>query len=548
MKKFVSSLLLTTVAVIAFSPSASSQVVWENHRSEVYPYLYRMAQKGLIEFNDLIRPVSRQHIFEQLETLAGKTDQLSEREKQELNFYLQEYRPHTQADSITAVSHLLRKDANKRWRAFSVVTKDFQLHADPILSVGGVSIRDNSFRQVSNGLQFWGTAKRWGFQFYYRDITESGTGMRNFREESPETGIIRVGTFNQEQQNHSEIRANISYAWKKSSLSLGKDQYLWGYGENGRIVNSDKSPSFTYLRWDYQPLPWMRFQYMHGWLNSNLVDSNRTYGTGTTGVFDDVRLIFRSKYIASHTLQITPIRGLNISVGESIVYSDRLDPGFLIPFNLFKVYDNNRSFNNLNAGNNGQLFAQVSSRNHLKNTHLYATLFIDEIRISSMFDRQRSRNQIGFNAGFSVTDLFLHYLTVGAEYTRVNPFVYQNLVPTQNYTHHDHLMGDWLGANSDRFIAFMRYNPLPRLRLNMRYQYIRKGAPGSIWDQYYAEPQPRFLSDFRFNRSDLHLGFHYEWINNLYIIGNVQLQNREAANGTSVRQNIMQLGIHYGLQ
>lgn len=255
MKQRVSYLLLSVLTAFTFLHTASSQVVWENHRSEVYPYLYRMAQKGLVEFNDIIRPVSRQHIFEQLETLSGKTDQLSEREKQELNFYLQEYRPLTQSDTATAVTHLLRKDANKRWRAFSVVTKDFQLHADPILSAGGVSIGDNSFRQVSNGLQFWGTAKRWGFQFYYRDITESGTGMQAFREESPETGIIRVGTSGQQQQNHSEIRANISYAWKKSSLSLGKDQYLWGYGENGRIVNSDKSPSFTYLRWDYQPYP-----------------------------------------------------------------------------------------------------------------------------------------------------------------------------------------------------------------------------------------------------------------------------------------------------
>ncbi|MBM3440750.1 MAG: hypothetical protein FJX94_07830 [Bacteroidetes bacterium] len=320
MKKILSYLLLSAVAAIVFSSIANAQVVWENHRSEVYPYLYRMAQKGLVEFNDIIRPVSRQHIFEQLESLAEKTDQLSEREKLELNFYLQEYRPLTANDTITAVTRLLRKDANQRWRAFSVTTKDFQLHADPIVSIGGVAIGDNSFRQVSNGLQFWGTAKRWGFQFYYRDITESGTGMRNFREESPETGIIRVGTFNQEQQNHSEIRANISYAWKKSSLSLGKDQYLWGYGENGRIVNSDKSPSFTYLRWDYQPLPWMRFQYIHGWLNSNLIDSNRTYSTGNTGVFDDIRLVYRSKYIASHTLQITPIRGLNLSFGESIVY------------------------------------------------------------------------------------------------------------------------------------------------------------------------------------------------------------------------------------
>ncbi len=40
----------------------NAQAVWENYRNEIYNYLYRMSQKGLIRLNDIIRPVSREHI------------------------------------------------------------------------------------------------------------------------------------------------------------------------------------------------------------------------------------------------------------------------------------------------------------------------------------------------------------------------------------------------------------------------------------------------------------------------------------------------------
>ena len=71
-----------------------------------------------------------------------------------------------------------------------------------------------------------------------------------------------------------------------------------------------------------------------------------------------------------------------------------MDPGFLIPINLFKTYDNNKSNYLINAGSNAQYFFQLSSRNQIKNTHLYFTSFIDEFRLSTALDAQKSRNQL----------------------------------------------------------------------------------------------------------------------------------------------------------
>ena len=101
------------------------------------------------------------------------------------------------------------------------------------------------------------------------------------------------------------------------------------------------------------------------------------------------------------------MKGLNLAIGESIVYSDKMDLGFLIPINLFKFYDNNRSNYLIEAGSNGQYFFSINSRNQIKNTHIYGTLFIDEIKVSALFNQKEKRNQLGYTIGASITDLLI---------------------------------------------------------------------------------------------------------------------------------------------
>lgn len=536
---------LFTICIYIFIPiSVFSQVIWENHRSEVYPYLYRMAQKGLIEFHDMIQPLSRAYIGERLMQLDSLRTKLSKTEKSELDFYLQEFKPLSQPNNQLGI---VAKDQNKRLRGLFYSGKDIQLYADPMASVMHVNGLGQSFTQTSNGLQFWGQAGKFGFQFSYRDYTERGTGLDSFRAESPETNIIKLFSNNPQKQNFTEVRAHISYAWKNGSISIGKDQLIHGYGENGRIILSDKAPSYPFIRFDYQPLKWLRFHYANAWLNSNIIDSNATYGTGNP-VSTGTRIQYIPKYLATHAIIISPKKGIDLSIGESIVYSDNMDLGFLIPINFFKVYDNNRSNYDIRAGSNGQFFFQGSARNILKNTHFYTTVFIDEIRVSTMFNKQKSRNQLGYTVGASITDIVLPYLTIGTEYTRVNPFVYGNLVPAQLYTQHSAPLGDWMGNNFDRFIIFAKYTPIPKLRTYFRIQQIQKGGAGTVVQQYEAEPQPPFLFDFQKKRTDLFMQVGYEWLNNLYFNANYQWLNEERQNGQKLSGSRFSIGVSYGLR
>ena len=538
-------LFFTFLFILAFIAHGITQNIWENTNTEVHPFLYRMAQKGLIEYNDLIKPINRVHVLNALNILQEKDSILTTIEKKELNFYLQEYtRPAKEQIS------LFKKDQNKRWRAGAITSNEFEFYIDPLLGINNFSGNNKNISQLSNGFELWGTAgknRNIGYQVYYRDYTETGTVNNNFRVESSTQGTILVGAKSDNKINYTDIRANINYSWKKGNISMGKDNLIWGYGENSNIVLSNKAPSYPYIRLDYKPLKWLNFNYTHAWLNSNIPDSSLSYLTNSGRIDNDFRLVFVQKYLATHSIDVQAMKGLNIAIGESIVYSDKMDPGFLIPINLFKFYDNNRSNFLIEAGSNGQYFLSLSSRNQIKNTHLYSTLFIDEIRVSSIFNKTESRNQLGFNLGASITDVFIPYLTLGAEYTRVNPFVYSNLIPAQNYTSYNYILGDWMGNNFDKAILFTKYTPIAKLKLVARFQKIRKGGSGTIYEQYAVQPQPAFLFDYIKTRSDLFLQARYEYINNIYLTSSLTLMQTKLAYGNVVKDNTYQLGISVGL-
>jgi len=548
MKQQLRSYILITLCSICliFPLVSKAQAVFENPKHQVYDFLSRQAQKGNIDFRDLIQPITRKQIAEQLALLQADAEKLSRTEQQELIFYQKEFAEFN--DNLKDTTTFFKKDQAGRWRFLSVRKDGFLINGDPSLSLTGTASTPGNRSKWANGLEFWGHAgSHFAFQFSFQDNTERGKGIDSLRIFSAEQGVVRTENRNSKLLNYSDFNGSISYSWKNGLVSIGQDQLTYGYGENGRVVLSDKVPAYPFIRLDYHPLKWLSFNYTHAFLQSGIIDSARTYNKGND-IFGNYREAYVPKFMASHSLTFFPVKGLSLSVGESMVYSDRVDAGYLIPIMFFKVYDQYASRYKITTGSNGQFFLSASSRDHLKNTHLYSTLFIDEIRLGDAFNSSKSRNQIGFNFGGSVTDLFVPYLTLGAEYTRINPFTYQNLIPAQDYTSQKYALGDWMGANADRLMGYIKYTPVAKLKTTIYVQHTRKGDPGSLLDQYFAVPQPGFLSTVL--RSDTQIQFKasYEWFNNLYVEGNV-LWNTEKniLNQGNQKLQQVQLNVRFGL-
>ncbi|MFN5480426.1 MAG: hypothetical protein ACK48G_10675 [Chitinophagaceae bacterium] len=425
----------------------------------------------------------------------------------------------------------MKKDDRGRIRFFSLIQPDtvgtitkskaypFQFNVEPILQ-GMASVDGDGNRIITRGvgLQLWASlGKRWGFQMYYRDVSEEGDGIDFEKQFTSDPGVIKVTNPSAKSLNYADVRASMHYQWNSGQVSIGKEQYVVGYGLNGNMIHSLKAPTYPYIRVQQKILPRLRFEYVHGILSSGLVDTPNSYRVNNGGVFGGQRFKPIPKYYVNHSLMIRLMKGLDLQVGESVIYTDRIQAGYWLPVMFFKAWDQYFSGNTLNAGSNTQFYGQISSRNQLKNTHLYATLFVDEISPQVIFNRAKSRNQLGFNIGGSVTDLpGLPYVTINAEYARINPFVYQNLLPAQDFNSSGYGMGDWMGSNADRLIGEIRYTPIPRLRIVARQQFIRKGAKGTVEQQYFAQPQPEFLFGYWLRQSTTMGKMVYEWKQNLY--------------------------------
>jgi hypothetical protein len=503
-----------------------------NIRSDVYEFLSRQAQKGNIVFDDIIRPVSRLKVTELLDSLKVYQDQLLPIERKELAFFQKEFGSSfiTKNWSNSDTPKFLKKDSNGRLRMLFVEKEKFKLNIDPEIEVGYLNSDTQSVKKISRGINAWATwGKHWGLQFSYAEATESGSGLNPDKVFTPQQGIILNTPFTGKSFNYNQTKANLYYSWKKGVISVGQDNLLWGYGENGRQVLSDKAPVFPYVRLSLDILKWLRFDYAHAFLASNVIDSNQTYFTGNT-VFGGEHIIYRPKFMATNTLIFKPVKGLDLAFGESVIYSENVQFGYLMPFFYLKGYDQYSSGGRAQAGANSQLFIQVSSRNQIKNTHLYGSLFIDEISLSNISNPQKSRNQIGYQIGGSITDLIIPYFTLQAEYARINPFVYANLNPAQTYTSNSQVMGDWMGNNADRWMVSAKYSPIPRLRLLARYQYIRKGSAGTPEQQYdMNNPQPPFLFGLQRNEAEFLFRANYELINNVYFMGSFGITSRQLA-------------------
>jgi Capsule assembly protein Wzi len=530
MKNFHLFILLFSIFI--FDSFISAQTVYEPAGNDIYSFLSLLSQKGIIEFNDQVKPVPRKYIAQKLLEINSKSDQLTSLEKEEALFYNKEFG--FEMGGSQPFLNYLGNDQFGRLRLFSYSDSLFKLNISPILGMSLGKNAGSKYTHTWSGIGLYGyIGNRIGFSFNYRDNSETGATVDMTKQFTPVTGVI-IARSSPDNIQYSETHAIIATDWSWGEASIGKDFMEWGYGESGKLVLSDKAPSFPFIRLDLRLTGWLRFNYFHAWLNSDVVDSASSYPTYiNSDPNQSTREVFKNKYLASHTIIVTPVNGLDISLGESIIYSDKLEIGYLIPINFFRLMDHYLSSANNNVGGNAQFFLGVSSRNHLKNTHLYGTWFIDELTIEGLFDKMKQRNQFGFTIGGSFTDLPVENLTAVIEYTKIYPFVYSHYIPTQLYTNSSYVMGDWMGNNADRIYASLNYRFLRGLQGTIWGQYIRKGESGTPEEQY-SQPQPPFLFGLRTNYTYLGIDLKYEITHELFVRSTFQnlLTSKEITKGT----------------
>ena len=318
--------------------------------------------------------------------------------------------------------------------------------------------------------------------------------------------------------DYSEIRAGIkAYSWW-GSIGLVKDNVQWGDSYRASNILSGRAPSFPMIELKLQPCKWFRLDYIHGWLVSNVIDSTN-YFVEEQYTDSTARVHYRpkNKFIAANMLTFTPVRGLDLSIGNSIVYSENnVQAAYFIPIAFYKSLDHLLTKGLSIENQNSQLFFNVSTRN-LKYTHFYASVFIDEIKFARFKSSNPENNPISWKVGGRLSNWPIRNLALNVEYTRTNILNYTHSIDVLTWTSNSYNLGHYLGDNADELYVALTYKPIRSLTLKLHYvmankyneyNYVRKGVTNVIAQKPFDEKVWR--SD------EVKLHAVYEVVNNAY--------------------------------
>ena len=488
----------------------------------IYDLLDELASEHVISLNTTAKPYSSKLIFEKLKEAYEKEDELNIRQLEEVEFYLNEYKfikqGHDNPYSDKAKLNIFNKASHfsTSINPFGFFYKDslFSLTVKPIW---GVKYWMNDSGSV---IQTWGGAelkasvgKHFGFYASLRD-----NRINNVLAEADYFTELKGGTYQYNKNarkgaDFNEMIGGITYSWKWGELGIIKDNIIWGDNYNGANILSGRTPSFPMVKFYINPAHWFNFNYFHGWLISEVKDSSRSY-IASSG---DNRWVYRNKFMAANLFTITPFKGVNLSIGNSIIYSDNdLNPAFFIPFMFYKSIDHtlNHSIDN----HNSQLFGNASLR-VIKHLHLYGTLFIDELKLARITN-DTLHNFYSIKMGSKISNWPIKNISVTGEFTHTNPLTFQHRLETLEYESNQYNLGHYLTDNSREIYADITVKPINKLKVSLSYVNAKHGnvynyitnIPGLKVDAYPV------LKNITWHKKSITFKSSYEFLNNSYII------------------------------
>ncbi len=426
--------------------------------TELYSFLDEMAAQQIISLHSAVKPYSANEIQQWLTEVSKHEESLNNRQKQQLGRLSQSYH----ADSSCSIVCLSPPQIN-------VSDSNMRLLFRPVYSFA------NTFH---NGLPFMQTRGGAEMQFQRGNLSLYANLQDHYlkREVWVKPGFLTDGQggnykFDEggrQGADYSEMRGGMILSWNWGRAGLIKDHIQWGDHNSDALIFAGNNPSFPMISLHAAPARWLTFDYFHGFLVSEVIDSSTSY-FAKPGMY---RSVFQPKYIAANMVSVEPVKYLFVSAGNSIVYSDKpVQAAYLIPLMFYKSIDHTLSHGIDNE--NSQMYINISSRN-IKHLHLFASLFVDEFSIRRIRDKERY-NFSATKAGFSLHNWPLQNLTIHAEYTEIFPIVYKHRVPSLTFATNQFSLGNFMGDNSRNVSAAVAWTPHHSITFGLAYAYAEHG-------------------------------------------------------------------------
>lgn len=440
----------------------------------VYNFLTELTNQGVIDITTVSIPYGHNQVAEWLEDI--ELSDLNARQQQELEFYRKEfyYRGPLNQSTANPVPATIK---NGFMRAGPFDRLDLYQHYDSLFTLVVNPIGGGDYYLNENGTAYhwWNGAEasatigKWVIYGSLRDNHQS-TWLTDPDKLNQNYGGANFKPTRDGPIDYWEYRGGISYDFGIGNIGMYKDHFEWGSNYHGSNIFSGRTQSFAHIALNISPVKWLEFRWVHGWLVSQIIDSTRSF-TYTNAYGNSFRPFYHKKFLAANLFTFKPVNGLNISVGNSIIY-DYDDPhlAYFIPFMFYKAVDHHLSsgINNMNS----QMFFDISIR-LIPRTHLYTTLFIDELAVGRITDPDEY-NFISSKSGIRLENIIPNTYA-GLEYTITNALTYKHFVPTTTFESNLYNLGHYLEDNAKEFYVYLGFRPARAMNIKLSYASALKG-------------------------------------------------------------------------
>jgi hypothetical protein len=437
----------------------------------VYDFLKRLEVRGVIrEFDDVVLPLSRHACASLLTVADSNRARLSDVERGRLDDFLSEFR-FERTGSIAGMHSLIGSDAptlgSALERSISDSEKFLHAYSDSAVSFFVNVLLDADIRRASGDnlpgtraefLQAGGRIRgtlMGKLGFFAQATNAQFWGSRGLlaRDRSIRQSLA-LGTG--DSQNFDFSEGHVRYDAGIASMQIGRGRLLWGTGVDQKMIVSENSPVFDFIRADFGYKA-LRYTFVHGWLLGTKGGLLLRYPFDSTATF--LEPTAADKYFAAHRLGLSFPDVLDFGFQEMYIYSNRsVDLAYLNPLVLLESVQRARG-----ERDNG-LWAFDATTKFIRGLELRGTLLFDDIHIPGIFsDKWYDKHALQFSAlwmdpfGVSNTSLMV-------EYTRVEPWVFGHERSRDNtYTNDGSLLGAAIGPNADSW--FFRLDWLARRNL-----------------------------------------------------------------------------------
>lgn len=544
------SKLLAIVLLCALSISAQ-RIPQAIEYTEIYDFIEELTTDGVISSNAAVKPYTRDAIARMLAEAQSKDSLLNKRQKDDLQFYMQDYaleldtlpvyysyghRHVTQW--ITPVSNLSLADPS-----LHILTKNkiFKMRIRPILGMDIYASKKGMITKrwygaeiqmdIAHHLSIWGSIRdnSWKGTGYLKDAYFPTEYDKIYGARLTKPGYLNnLPGVQYKESNYggdfSDSRGGISlYAWW-GSIGVQRERIQWGDAQHASNILSAHNPAVPMVTLQLTPCKWFQFDYFHAWLLSNVMDSTYYYSEREREGVTQREYRPANKFMAANMFTFMPIKYIQFSIGNSIVYAERnVQAAYFIPIAFFKSLDHLMTKGLGSENQNSQAFATITVRptDHLR---LYGSFFLDEFKFARLKKSNPEHNPVSYLVGFNWSGWPVKGLSLRGEFMRSYIACYTHSIAVLDYTSNSYKMGHYMGDNSQSIFVELAYRPVRGLRLVLNYtnntkynsyDYIRKNIGAIIAQKPFAEKiwrndEINFRAVYEvFNNCYAHVDFSY---------------------------------------